>query len=103
MLLPDGSAKAATGQASMATANRRNPEKARARIRKELNDILYPGALTSRLKRYAAEPAPDNANLTTMCERTANLSIKLRCIPPIAGTDRPVVRQSRQESPVRPC
>src|ERR1700682_2090437 len=59
MMSPDGSAKAATGHNRIAIANEHNPKHARARIRRELNDILYPGALTSRLKRYAAEPAPD--------------------------------------------
>jgi len=38
-------------------------ENARRHVRRELNDILYPGALTSRQKRYAAEPAPDRTNL----------------------------------------
>jgi hypothetical protein len=43
-------------------------------VRFDLNDILYSGALTSRLKRYAAEPAPDGANLTAISERTAKKS-----------------------------
>jgi hypothetical protein len=50
---------AAAGANRIATAIARNPKSARARLRWELNDILYPGALTSRQKRYAAEPAPD--------------------------------------------
>jgi hypothetical protein len=45
-------------------------------MRKERTDILYPGALTSRQKRYAAEPAPDMANLTLIDERTANGAAK---------------------------
>src|ERR1700744_3060864 len=53
-------------------ASARKADNARMRGRRYLDDILYPGALTSRLKRYAAEPAPDAANLTSMCERTAN-------------------------------
>src|SRR6266404_5822551 len=72
MMSPDGSARAASGHNRIPIANRRNPRKARTRIRRELNDILDPGALTSRLKRYAAEPAPDGANLTSIHERTAN-------------------------------
>jgi hypothetical protein len=35
-------------------------------------DILYPGAFTSRQKRYAAVPAPDMAKVTLIDERTAN-------------------------------
>src|SRR5687768_16573515 len=67
-----GAAKAAVGHRSTPIASERNEKSARERIRKQLNDILYPGALTSRQKRYAAEPAPDGANLTLMCERSAN-------------------------------
>src|SRR2546423_3711924 len=62
-------------------------------MRMELNDILYPGALTSRQKRYAAEPAPDRPNLTSISERTANGSENPG--PSIVETDRPVVRRSR--------
>jgi hypothetical protein len=58
-----GSLKAATGHSTIPIANDRNMEYARMRTGWEHNDILYPGALTSRLKRYAAEPAPDRANL----------------------------------------
>src|ERR1700738_3548810 len=72
MVSAEGSAKAATGHNRIPIANERNPKIARRRVRWELNDILYPGALTSRLKRYAAEPAPDRANLTSIDERTAN-------------------------------
>src|ERR1019366_1841077 len=68
----DGSARTATGHNSIPAANDRNTKRARTKVRKELNDILYPGALTSRLKRYAAEPAPDGPNLTAISERTAN-------------------------------
>src|SRR6185369_15910658 len=53
-------------------AARDNPKRARARIRWDLNDILYPGASTSRQWRYAAEPAPDTVNLTTIHEQRAN-------------------------------
>src|ERR1700681_3141319 len=84
MMSPDGSAKAASGHKRIPIANGRNPKHARTRIRRELSDILYPGALTSRLKRYAAEPAPDGANLTTISERTANGTEKptaSRCPP----------------------
>src|SRR5258707_14587978 len=72
MMSPDGSAKAASGHSRIPIAKERNPKQARTRIRRKLNHILYPGALTSRLKRYAAEPAPDGANLTSIHERTAN-------------------------------
>src|ERR1700694_2840893 len=72
MMSPDGSAKAASGHKRIPIANGRNPKHARTRIRRELNDILYPGALTSQLKQYAAEQAPDGANLTAISERTAN-------------------------------
>jgi hypothetical protein len=54
-----GAAKATDGHTRIATAIDRNPRRAQARLRRELNDILYPGTLTSRQKRYAAEPAPD--------------------------------------------
>src|SRR6202022_1876107 len=72
MVSAEGSARAAIGQKRIPIANERNPKDARARVGRDLNDILYPGALTSRLKRYAAEPAPDRANLTSIDERTAN-------------------------------
>src|ERR1700694_2961533 len=77
MVSAEGSAKTATGHNRIPIANERNPKIARRRVRWELNDILYPGALTSRLKRYAAEPAPDRANLTSINERTANGAEKL--------------------------
>jgi hypothetical protein len=54
-----GPAIAAAGHSRIPIASDRNLEFARERVRRELNDILYPGALTSRQKRYAAEPAPD--------------------------------------------
>src|SRR4051812_17256722 len=63
-----GPARAAAGHNRSPAASDRNPTHARARLRKELNDILYPGAVTSRQKRYAAEPAPDPANLTVISE-----------------------------------
>src|SRR5664279_5529537 len=72
MLSTAGSAPAAAGNNRTPITSDRNPNDAQARLRRELNDILYLGALTSRLKRYAAEPAPDRANLTPMCERTTN-------------------------------
>jgi hypothetical protein len=53
---------AATGNDMIPIAINRRPNDAHARLRKELNDILYPGTLTSRLKRYA-EPAPDTVYL----------------------------------------
>src|SRR5439155_19281250 len=56
----------------MAVARERNPKRACARIRRNLNDILYPGASTRRQSRYAAEPAPDTVNLTTIHEQRAN-------------------------------
>src|SRR5580658_8821569 len=71
-----GAASAAAGHNTIPIANERIPKGARARLRKQLNDILYSGALTSRLKRYAAEPAPDGANLTSMSERAANRAEK---------------------------
>src|SRR6185437_1398481 len=67
-----GSARLADG--NNRTANNWNPNSARARRRRNLNDMFYPGALTSRLKRYAAEPAPDEAKLTLISERTANVA-----------------------------
>src|SRR6186713_1765878 len=93
-----GAASAAAGHSSIPVASERNEMSARERKRKQLNDILYPGALTSRQKRYAAEPAPDGANLTLMCERSANGSEIPGYRPTAAGTDRPVVRQSRSET-----
>src|ERR1700730_17156804 len=55
----EGPSVTATGHNRTAIANAWRPKSARARIRFELTDILYPGALTTRQKRYAAEPAPD--------------------------------------------
>src|SRR6185437_1130372 len=78
-----GSARLAAG--SNRTANNWNPNSARARRRRNLNDMFYPGALTSRLKRYAAEPAPDEAKLTLIRERTANVAGK----PPRIDSDKP--------------
>src|SRR5947208_1974015 len=66
----------------MAVARERNPKRARARTRWDSNDILYPGALTSRKRRYAAEPAPDGDNLTSMSERSAN-NRRNSAVPPI--------------------
>src|SRR5271154_855825 len=68
----EGSARATAGHNRIPIAKARKPETARKRVRLHLKDILHPGALTSRLKRYAAEPAPDAANLTSIDERTAN-------------------------------
>src|ERR1700722_311439 len=96
-----GAARPAAGHNRIPIASDRNPESAHARIRKELNAILYPGTLTSRLKRYAAEPAPDRANLTSIHERSANAAVEItrralpspRRIPDAdAGMDRPTVR-----------
>ena len=63
---------AAIGHMCVAAASEWNAERARMEKRKDLDDIRYPGTLTSRLKRYAAEPAPDEANLPSISERTAN-------------------------------
>src|SRR5207244_5924602 len=65
-------ARQTAGHNRMAVARERNPKRACARIRRNLNDILYPGASTSRQWRYAAEPAPDTVNLTTIHEQRAN-------------------------------
>src|SRR5580698_11588207 len=97
------SAKATTGHNRIPTASDRNPKDARVRVRRELSDILYPGALTSRLKRYTAEPAPDPANLTSIHERTANGARESATARHLsAGTDRPVARRSRTGRPGRP-
>src|SRR5467141_973425 len=71
MALAEGSADAATGHKRIPIANARDPKEARTQVRRRLSDIPYPGALTGRLKRYAAEPAPDLANLTAISERSA--------------------------------
>src|SRR2546421_746610 len=64
-----GAAKPAAGHDRIPTATAKNPKRAKARLRWELNAILYyPGTLTCRQKRYAAEPAPDGVKLTAMCE-----------------------------------
>src|ERR1700722_13312425 len=106
-----GAARPAAGHNKIPIAKDRNPESAHTRIRKKLNAILYPGTLTRRLKRYAAEPAPDRANLTPIDERTANTALEItRQAGPTrrwirgadAGMDRPIVRQSRTGSPDRP-
>src|SRR4051794_16800093 len=70
MALAEGSANAATGHKRIPIAKARNPKQARTQVRRRLSDILYLGALTSRLERYAAEPAPDVANLTAISERS---------------------------------
>src|SRR5882724_8117827 len=72
MVSAASSASAATGHKRIPSTNAGNPKDARMRVRRELNDIPYPGALTGRLERYAAEPAPDTANLTAISERSAN-------------------------------
>src|SRR5260370_30594719 len=72
MVSAASSATAATGHKRIPSTNAEKPKDARMRVRRELNDIRYPGALTGRLKRYAAEPAPDTANLTAISERSAN-------------------------------
>src|ERR1700730_11436413 len=101
-----GSAKPAAGHNRIPTANDRNPKNARTRLRRELSDILYPGALTSRLKRYAAEPAPDGANLTSISERTAN-GCENSARKLTAETGRPIVRRfprgTRPDRPWRKC
>src|SRR5436190_9530309 len=63
-----GAARPIAGHSTRPTTSERKPERATARLRRELNGILYSGTLTSRQKRYAAEPAPDRPNLTIMCE-----------------------------------
>src|SRR5882757_7661908 len=65
-------ARAAAGHSRIATTSERNTKGARTRRRRNLIDILYSGASTSRQKRYAAEPAPDMANVPLIDERTAN-------------------------------
>src|SRR6266478_3843911 len=72
MMSPDGWAKAAPGHNRIPIANKRNPKHARTRTRRELNDILYPGALTSRLNDTQRNRRPTGANLTSINERTAN-------------------------------
>jgi hypothetical protein len=67
-----GAADAAAGARTIAIANKENSEQARTAMRKEPSDILYPGTLTSRQKRYAAEPVPDTANLPLIDEGTGN-------------------------------
>src|SRR5258708_23216663 len=72
MVSAASSAPAASGKKRIPSDNAGNPKDAGMRLSRELNDILYPGALTGRLERYAAEPAPDTANLTAISERSAN-------------------------------
>src|SRR5438128_745308 len=67
-----GAARLTAGHSRIPATRKRNPKRAPARIRWNLNDILYPGASTSRQWRYAAEPAPDTVNLTTIHEQRAN-------------------------------
>src|SRR3954471_22875063 len=74
-----GGAKASTGHNSSPNARERNPKRAEARLRK-VYAILNSGTLTSRHKRYAAEPAPDPAKVTTMCEIIAKSAGKMRGI-----------------------
>src|SRR5258708_14235141 len=76
MVSAASSATAATGHKRIPSANVGNPKDARMRLRRELNDILYPGALTGRLERSAAEPTPDTANLTAIRERIPNVPEK---------------------------
>jgi hypothetical protein len=60
-----------TGYDRTPIASDRNTKAAHVR-RMDQIDILYPGAFTSRQKRYAAVPAPDMAKVTLIDERTAN-------------------------------
>src|SRR5512143_3876878 len=62
-----GSAKAAAGHSNTAATAARNARETLGR-RDTQNDILNPGTLTSRLKRYAAVTAPDAANLRSIGE-----------------------------------
>src|SRR5262249_47067051 len=71
-----GAAKVSTGHIKTPIARERNPKRAAARLRK-VYAILSSGTLTSRHKRYAAEPAPDEANLTAMCEIFAKSAGKM--------------------------
>src|SRR3954467_1677511 len=63
-----GAAKADAGTSRIAIVSERNREYARTAMRTTLPDILSPGTFKSRQKRYAAEPAPDMANLTLIDE-----------------------------------
>src|SRR5438128_1124274 len=62
-----GAASASAGHIRSPKPRERNPKRAEARLR-SVYAILYSGTLTSRHKRYAAEPAPDDAKVPTMCE-----------------------------------
>src|SRR4051794_5802755 len=101
MLSADGSAIAAIGQTRMPTAREKNLRDARARLRKELKDILYLGALTGRQKATQAGTRPDQSRRQFMNElQTWSLQTsQLR----IDGTGKPAVRRSRRESQVHPC
>src|SRR3954452_16973362 len=62
-----GSADAAAGHSSSAATAVRYAKETHER-QDTVNDILNPGASTSRLKRYAAVTAPDAANLRSIGE-----------------------------------
>src|SRR4030095_10625026 len=61
-----GAVSASAGHSSSPSARDRNPTRAAARLRK-VYAILYSGTVTSRHQRYAAEAAPDQAKVPTMC------------------------------------
>src|SRR3954468_20269056 len=63
-----GAARPKAGHSKSPATRERRAERATTRLRRKLNPILSSGTLTSRQKRYAAEPAPDRPNLATMCE-----------------------------------
>src|SRR5215468_2115155 len=71
-----GAASASAGHIISPKPRERNPKRAKARLR-IVYAILNSGTLTSRHKRYAAEPAPDEANLTAMCEIIAKSAGKM--------------------------
>src|SRR4051794_19865502 len=88
-----GAADAAAGARRIAIASEDNSEQARTAMRKEPSDILYPGTLTSRQKRYAAEPAPDMANLPLIDEGTGNGGHVLCVIPGRASWREPGIQR----------
>src|SRR5712691_2579733 len=66
-----GAARLPAGHNRMAVARESNPKRARARIRWDLNDILYSGALRAGKSDTQRNRRPTGVNLKTINERSA--------------------------------
>src|ERR1700730_5269580 len=69
------------GPARTAVGQSRNPSASACNARRAIgdrkrDDMFYSGTLTSRPKRYAAEPAPDGLTVTPTGKQTAKRTAK---------------------------